>query len=231
MAWGAAALLSSCAHQKGAQITNERSGVCRVQARGDGGLFGRNGKGTGALIDGRYAITAAHNLLDDDMGAVDSVEVNGVLAKRWEVASAYRAKQRTGEFKKSERELLEHDFGFIDLGQESATEEGFHMALPAPPLISVGQQVKVAGYPLGGSMVGGSGRITAVRGSFFRYEVGTEKGMSGAPVWIEQKGQKRLVGIHLGSDLVGLEGAVARRIDRPVMREWAQWKSGNFGSE
>lgn len=98
--------------------------------------------------------------------------------------------------------------------------------------------VFVAGYPgesrrvkgaTGKKLFVGEGKVTKVRGSLFGYDLETAKGVSGGPIWMERGGRRLLVGIHLGSDIGGIEGAVGRMIDAALLKDWCEWRRRRIG--
>lgn len=209
-------------------------GVGKLILRGDAGLFGRTGRATGAIIDGRHVVTAAHNLVNCELGALKSVEVehgggrfqidrsaSGRLP--WTVASLYRTREATGSHLMSDEALVRHDFAFLKADSRMTEGGVFQLDQGMASRIGVGDEVQVAGFPGGGAIRKASGRVTVVSGNLFGYGIRTGKGLSGAPVWIERGRVKFLVGIHVGSDLAGIEGAVARRVDEELIREFRRW--------
>ena len=128
--------------------------------------------------------------------------------------------------------MIQHDYGFVDLGGEVKGRSSFELG--ASLSLKVGDVIKVAGYPEGGARVHGangnrlfqaSGKVTAVTANLFSYDVVTARGISGAPVWVERGGRRVLVGVHVRSDFGGEKGAMARRVDSALIRDWNRWRS------
>lgn len=222
-------------------------GVCFLKVnRRIGSLLKQDGSATGALVDGRFVITAAHNIVDAPypLGRVDTIEVavgevhagegSSIVPPKdyWSLAPRFRWRPKTIGDPRGSSFMIQHDYGFVDLGEELKVGNSFELG--APHSLKVGDIIKVAGYPEGGARVHGangkrlfqaSGKITAVTANLFSYDVVTARGMSGAPVWVERGGRRILVGVHVGSDFGGEKGAVARRVDSALICDWNRWKS------
>lgn len=213
---------------------NAVPGVGQLILRGDAGLFGRTGRATAAIIDAHHVVTAAHNLVHPELGALKSVELEygdeRFLIGRPSskglpgvVSSLYRTRAATGSHQMSDEALVRHDFAFLKTGPRMTKAGLFRLGQGMVPGVQVGDEVQVAGFPGGKTIRKASGRVTEVDGNLFGYDVRTGRGLSGAPVWIERGGAKFLVGIHVGSDVAGIEGAVARRVDDELIREFRRW--------
>jgi len=240
--WLGLLLLAGCAREghpetrlvQMAEPENAVPGVGKLILRGDAGLFGRTGQATGAIIDAHHLMTAAHNLIHPELGALKAVEVeygderfpidrSSAEDPSWAVSSLYRTRAATGSHEMSDEALVRHDFAFLKSNLRMTKVRLFRLTPEMASGIRVGDEVQVAGFPGGETIRKASGRVTVVSGNLFGYGVRTGKGLSGAPVWIERGGAKFLVGIHVGSDLAGIEGAVARRVDDELIREFRRW--------
>jgi len=231
------ALVAGCSGPAARQSPGEGepgAGIGLLTIQGDRGIFGSFGRGTGVVIDGQFMITVAHNLRDEELGRVTEVEAGGGVngkGRAWTVSSAYLMRQSEGGRKKSDPLLLENDFGFIELEESVTGGPVFNLDRMMAVAVAKGAVVHVAGYAGGKELLSSTGRVTGVRGSLFSYEAKTRKGMSGSPVWVERNGRRVLVGIHLGSDIGGFEGAVARRVDRGLIGEYDRWVASRAGRE
>ena len=222
-------------------------GVCFLKVnRRIGSLLKQDGRATGALVAGRFVITAAHNIVDAPypLGRVDFIEVavGEVQAREgstivpakdsWSLAPRFHWRPKTIGDPWGSSFMIQHDYGFVDLGGEVKGRSSFELG--ASLSLKVGDVIKVAGYPEGGARVHGangnrlfqaSGKVTAVTANLFSYDVVTARGISGAPVWVERGGRRVLVGVHVGSDFGGEKGAMARRVDSALIRDWNRRRS------
>ncbi len=218
---------------------------------------------SGVLLDGRYVLTAGHNLFNASYpwGRVDTIEVlvgkpdvskvgrdyvdalvSGGRVERgaipldgvWTVAPRFEWSISTWLKPSASNRMIQHDYGFIDLGGSFPERTSYTLNSSTGIELKVGDVVKVAGYPgdskkikgaTGSRLFEGEGRVTAIGPNLFTYNVATARGLSGAPVWIEKGGRKIVVGVHVGSDFDGEKGAMARRVDGKLIRDWKSWKS------
>lgn len=228
------------------EVKGALGGVCSLNFKAGSGFFGKYSRSSGCLIDGRYVLTTAHSLVELNLAKVTGVEVvvgqadvsrrdgNLVGDGGWEISSEYLARQGLlkGTYESSSDGLIRCDYCLVDLGKRLGGGNSFRFLERAGRSVVVGDRVKVAGYPgdakrlpgaTGKHLYEAEGRITEVKGNLFGYQVETAKGMSGGPVWVEKGGQRFLVGIHVGSDLAGIGGAVALAVNESFLREWDGW--------
>ncbi len=241
--------------------SDQAEGVCFLRMnRNFAVVLGQNSSSAGALIDGRYVLTAAHSLYDPPsekgrlrsiqltVGKADVSEVNDETAdsvvrrdredvgrlpqdRVWSVSPEYQAGLTHRSVKKSSKLLVRHDYGFVDLGKDFGQGNSFRL-VRAAEFLRVGSVIRVAGYPgeskrvkgaTGSKLFEGEGEVTTIQGNLFGYDLETSKGVSGGPVWVERGGRRYLVGIHIGSDIGGIEGAVGRVIDQALLNAWNVW--------
>ena len=188
------------------------AGVCFLKAnRKFAVVLDQTASATGVLLDGRYVLTAGHNLFNASYpwGRVERIGVEigkahageaevvvrggkveqGVIPAGgvWTVSPSFKWSPSTWLKPAASNEMIQHDYGFVDLG------EGFrrssHFTLSKGFQLKVGDVVRVAGYP------GDSKRV---------------KGATGTQLF-EGKGQVTAVGGNLFSYNIvtakGLSGA------------------------
>lgn len=197
-------------------------------------LSSNRSTGSAVLIEGRYLITAAHNLSDySGFSRVKRLEVRcGVLAKEGAEALVFdrpeikknRAIPRYSFNPLYRRAQFKNDYAFFDLGKVISAQNHFQLsAFPAGTTMSV----SIAGYP-GGSVcdnchmlfVGKGETSGAVHRSNFEYNVTTATGNSGGPVWYEKpNGKYALAGIHVAPSR-------ARVVDDVFLDDWKNWVDG-----
>jgi V8-like Glu-specific endopeptidase len=187
--------------------------------------------GSAALIDGRYLITAAHNVADYPAAnhlteievrctaapspdqAPDVVLTRAEIKERVAVPSyAWRAHSNDKKY--------EFDYAFVDLGRRLDIESRF--VLDESVLPDSGT-VRIAGYPGGHisdayTLHMGEGRITQRDHNLLSYEIATATGNSGGPVWMIRNQRPYLVAVHV-ADRTG------RVLNQTFYRDWNAWRN------
>jgi V8-like Glu-specific endopeptidase len=196
----------------------------RTRRSRGGGISKRNYESSAALIGPRHLLTAAHNIHSTRLSRLIDVEaVLGVDSDReWALPEAFSPTEirvargyRWGNF--------DRDYAVATLRDETPFQTQFRLPLPGETLLSRAMRVHVAGFPAdhgfqNRKLYRGDGQVIHIEARTFSYAVDTGRGMSGCPVWIEQKtGTERefvVVGIH-----VGFAGgfAIARRTDEATL--------------
>jgi len=149
-------------------------GVCFLKAsRKYAAILDQTAISTGVLLDGRYVLTAGHNLFNasypwgrieligilvgepdvsevgpDHLDAVVSggrVEQGMILVDGvWTVAPRFQWSPSTWLKPSASNRMIQHDYGFIDLGKSFRGRSSFVLG---GVKLKVGDVVKVAGYP------------------------------------------------------------------------------------
>ncbi|HEX6373326.1 MAG TPA: serine protease [Longimicrobium sp.] len=195
-------------------------------------FWGIVSNGSAALIDGRYLITAAHNVADYAGGnrltkmevrcgatAADGVPADVVLT-RSEIRERAAVPSYAWRLHSNDKKY-EFDYAFVDLGRQLNIENQF--VLDESILPDSGDAVFIAGYP-GGTISNahtlhqGRGRATERDHNLLSYEIGTATGNSGGPVWMIHDEKPHLVAVHV-SDRAG------RVLNSTFYRDWAAWRS------
>jgi V8-like Glu-specific endopeptidase len=186
-------------------------GVCHLfVTRRKGLVLTTYNNSSGAILDGRHVLTAAHNVHSTRLSEVRSIEVS-VGRTRVDGAATVRVVDQRVASQYGWRKFA-HDYAVLRLAAPVAVPEPF--GLPSASLEPAVSQVRIAGYPgaSGGERDGkhmfaatGPGR-RAPDGPFLDYDIDTETGNSGGPVWIEQDGTHPvIVGVHV-TELQGTSG-------------------------
>nr|WP_274622719.1 serine protease [Myxococcus fulvus] len=167
--------------------------------------------GSAALAQGRYLITAAHNVYDYPLGWLDHVDVScnqKTATAETVIASLNREhiKQRVSapgyawRLHGAERKF-EFDFAFIDLGTSVMDDDPFLVDERVVP--RVGEALFLGGYPGGdishpaNKLHLGSGVVVGIDNNLMTYDIETATGNSGGPVWVTREGKHYLVGVHV----------------------------------
>lgn len=176
-------------------------------------------RGTGFFIADRLLLTAAH-CVHSRFGAVTSIDLfpglNGPSGPSI----------TTTRFKPFDSYLIDptdpaNDFGAIFVPPGSSTVRfGFNF-IPDNFLRTL--PLHLQGYPLGFTQqMFCTGPLKAISGALFSYNMPTNEGESGGPVWPDHATTAVAAGIHIG-EMSGIP--VARRIDQTVLQQIAAWAS------
>ena len=188
--------------------------------------------GSAALIDGRYLITAAHNVADYPAGNrmsqirvscnardVTSETVDVTLDRRAIESRvsipryAWRAHHRDRKY--------EFDYAFIDLQESLASANRFSLDPDVVP--RVGETLFIGGYPGGvisnqRTLHAGSGKVVGIDGNLITYDIETANGNSGGPLWVVRDGRMYVVAVHVNY-------STGRLLNAGFHEEWARWRT------
>jgi V8-like Glu-specific endopeptidase len=165
---------------------------------------GRPYVGTGWLIGPRTVITAGHCVYDE-------VELSGWASRITVIPGRNGAQRPFGEFEstrfsttdrwKSERDP-DYDYGAIHLADDLGSKVGTFAVGVMPDAALRNRLVNVSGYPAprgnGADQYFHANRVKAVSNRRVFYDIDTEGGQSGSPVWTYEDGNKTpiVIGIH-----------------------------------
>lgn len=187
------------------------------------GLVGSTYNSSAVLYQGRFLLTAAHNVYGGSLRSIDvrcgtaDASSGPVTAHILPDATAYAASYRGhGDYR--------HDLGMIRLPAPVTLSAGVPPVVLADTLPVTGTNVRLSGYP--GQRINDPERLANAKRLFsgtgvvldearpglIAYFIHTTTGNSGGPVWVERPDNSlQLVGIHV----VGYfsRGAGARQVD------------------
>lgn len=193
--------------------------ICYLRTKRKAKILGMEAtyNATGTIIEGKYIVTAAHNLYDSWKSNLIEVEVI-YKSSIGEVKTSTITKEEIQRTRKTSHYTLSYptDYAFLRLG--NAVDIADSVKINTEVSINDIKNIKVAGYP-DGTLLYGSGAIIRPipNDATFYYAVDTVKGMSGGPVWTEFNSEDLLVGIHVS------EGR-ARLIDPNLIDDFEKWK-------
>ncbi|CAN92388.1 glutamyl endopeptidase [Sorangium cellulosum So ce56] len=176
--------------------------ICALRIHAaDGSLW----HGTGWFIGPRTVITAGHCIFMHNYGEwVTSVEVIPALdGDSRPFGSAVGTVFRTVEGWVADRDDS-YDYGAILLGEDLGTHTGHFVvdALSDQDLESA--MVNLAGYPIDRDMATRlyfhARQLQSVEIFRLLYDIDTESGQSGSPIWLVRNGQQIAVGLHTKGD-------------------------------
>jgi len=200
--------------------------------------FGSGALSTGVLIEGRFLITAAHNIHDYNfIRRVNGIKVRcgeAIVGKDEPALELTRSEITASRFvapnyrwRRNKSKEFSYDYAFLDLGVD-LTETSFFDVTHFDQ-VDASQGLFVAGYP--GKNLCGDPEICDARHLYeghgdyepsslpdrIEYAVKTARGMSGGPVWAVNDGQNFLVGVHV-------TGKGARVINDSFLGHWRNWR-------
>lgn len=189
--------------------------------------------GSAALVQGRYLITAAHNVYDYPLGWLDNVDVScntkqaseatvNVSLNREQIKKQVSVPRYAWRMHGAEKKY-EFDFAFVDLGKD--LEHGAEFQVDDKVIPQIGEELFLGGYP-GGTISDahtlhvGKGKVVDINLNLMTYDVLTAKGNSGGPVWLKRDNKYYLVGVHVSD-------CKARLLNESFFSAWNEFLSRN----
>ncbi|OJJ46600.1 hypothetical protein ASPZODRAFT_16354 [Penicilliopsis zonata CBS 506.65] len=173
-------------------------------------------------------LTAAHNLISKGGQLSKNLRVRGKNSSEFApkdsnifISQAYRRDPKAGK--------AENDYGAILVqSSQSGQARGFGFALNLRDDRLCNSKMQVVGYLVDSTLedpTESSGPCVVCQPNELRYDVSTEKGLSGSPVFIPYKGHETVVAIHNNAPRPRQKGSRGARLSEPTLREifgWAQ---------
>jgi len=207
--------------------------ICRsVVNRRIAFVFGTNYTSSGVLLGKNMLLTAAHNYASPrapwavvrDRNIQCGTGTVRSSAPWWTITDGFDRQSQV----RTPPGFAYHDFGrdyaLVGLGKKAPSESSFRLPRPdEDSLLARGSVVFIAGFPAEGRNSGsilfhGRARIRTIDAFGFEYELETERGLSGSPVWIERNGEFIIVGIHVRNG-----GAV--RLTNVALKYLEEWQN------
>lgn len=162
---------------------------------------------TGLLLGNKHILTAAHNFATFRFLGIPSRAVYATcriaghgneeildIADFWRPASVDIPRRYR-------KYVYRYDYCLLTLKNELNISSDFELPEMGAMNLAVDDEVFVAGYPDGSKLMQwGKGRVTNISDHLFTYDVDTETGNSGGPVWRKTpEGKFQLVGVHVSA--------------------------------
>ncbi len=194
--------------------------ICQLRMRWSNGA---SGIGTGTLIGKDVVLTAAHNLYHKQYGRVETIDVipgyssgGGPFGTKQTSAFNYN-----DDFENDQS--LKNDYGIIRLGSSFAGTGFLGMGNLSNSDLS-NALLNIAGYSEYGSygdrLYFHSGGTTSYDQDSIQYNLDTEEGASGAPIFIRINSQIYVIGIHAEGYYSGNK---AVRLNQRVYADLTRW--------
>jgi V8-like Glu-specific endopeptidase len=210
--------------------------ICRVDVKGN--RDSQPGGGTGVLISDRHVLTAAHVVYEAAQNMQNySIEVKPALDWADEPFGSYSVSDKPklpANYHPDNDDHLDWDYALLKLS-DPVSKKLCHWGSPQcgqnsmferpDPAHLNGKAVITAGYPGssgGKKMMQAAGILHSVQQQ--RRTMGitadTTKGQSGSPIWIDEGGKSKLVGIAVGASG---QSNFAVRVTRELIRQLRTW--------
>ena len=189
--------------------------------------------GTGALIGKKTVLTAAHVIYDSDLGWADPIVF--VPAKNG-FDEPYGRITVEHSYVRSEwasRGDNDYDIGLLALSEDIGTQTGFFQLQVLSETDLQNRVLKTAGYPADLGTIylyTNSGTSSGLDGNLILFNLDSEPGQSGAPVWSGSGSSTRLVGIMKGTlETTMSDGSVeVWNIATHINQTFANWIDDNL---
>lgn len=176
-------------------------------------------KSTGFLVAPNIILTAAHNIHSVGGSRVTSIKI---VPGKYFNQTPYDSIQISGEanctiaiqthpnysFTQISRKRIKHDFGIIIIPQQNLPASFQNLTKTAFQLdsnfvLKRGDTLNVAGYPAdrgygfnGDFLTSQTDICSAAYDKTFNHKLGTYRGNSGSPIWVNSNNKRIIVGIH-----------------------------------
>lgn len=202
--------------------------VCRFKVSRNKGVRTTINHSTGFLIGEKHILTAAHNFAKFGwwragsyvvgatarFGAKEDFEVLNVPDFFRNMTYKYPGRYR--------RNNWPFDYCLITMNNPISDIRPFQLISGDDPPVKKGDKIMTAGYPNASTkMLKAEGEVTDIVGSVVMYDIDTETGLSGGPVWTTtERGERRVIGVHVKGE--GSHGG-ARLIESDVRKNLRRW--------
>lgn len=207
--------------------------VCRLYVARTKNFRGTSNVSTAFLIENNCLVTAGHNVHSQVvLGFGSRVRYGTITAghtadgNAWEAGARFT--QQDISVAKDYRfwpKRYDRDYAVIRLGTPAPRRSSFRLLRPDDDPLTMCESVFIAGHPGKpwdtNQMHTAQGYLTDLPGAgeaFVSYSIDTHTGNSGGPVWVERKGERIVIGVHI------FEGT-ARYIDQEVRDDIERWQA------
>lgn len=203
--------------------------ICNLELKwGNGGTT----FGTGWFIDSKTIVTAGHNILGEEGEGVTSITI---LLHRFKdepslVKIPFSQVKRPflpTEFEQNPESYSDFDYAVICLNEPVDIGETYFLIKNLDDAALDNREVVVSGYQGGTTQFFAKGKITLNSSSYpnlLLYQIDTDDGQSGGPVWFNEGNEFVAIGIHTGTTR-DEDYNVAIRINQQVENNINTWRA------
>lgn len=117
--------------------------------------------------------------------------------------------------------IFKRDYALVRFNGDDQCPTTFRLFAETDKPLRLNDTVHVAGYPGGTNVLHhAEGKIIGIQKDFVFYNVDTQKGVSGSPLWIEREGEAIIIGVHVSGFATG---ATAKRVNGRMRDEIEKW--------